>query len=452
MFKNFFKEKEQKNYSQQMSLLQLINGTFGYADNSRAFIKYYVEACPVFTATKLISDTCASIKIVVKDKKKDEFVNHPILDLLKNPNPFTDGDLFIKQLVSYFLLTGNAYINIIGTGKPVELSVFNPSAITIQANSRDGYAGQYTYGNLEQYAVYSRNADKKFFDAKQNELIHLRDFNPNYSSSNLEGSSAFLGCELEISQYVLASIHNNSLLKNQARPSGMLTYKGKQNLSDSELQGVKSILKEQLSGSANAGKTTFLNGEYDWKQLSESVKDMDFPQLKKGVSEAIYSAVKIPLPMISPDNMSFANMDASKFAFYDNAVLPVLGNVLEFLSKNLLPRYRDSENLELTYDSAAIEALEVRKVENALTISKTGALTINEVRAMMGFESVEGGDTIYQPANLLPVGQDRFTADNRDTPAEKAHYIKLMSGMKTMDGKRLYSDDFIKKNLEIYYS
>jgi hypothetical protein len=35
---------------------------------------------------------------------------------------------------------------------------------------------------------------------------------------------------------------------------------------------------------------------------------------------------------------------------------------------------------------------------------------------------------------------------------EKIKINELMSGMKTIEGKRLYSDDLIKKNLQIYYS
>lgn len=455
MFNKIFrKSQEKKSYTRELSLLQLLSGDFGYKNTPEQFIRSYIEACPVFTATKLISDACASISIVVRDKKKDEFVDHEVLKLLKNPNPFTTQNLFIKEMVSFYLLTGNDYLNIIGEKKPVELNVFNPKNINIQADARDGYAGEYTFTSAQQSFIYKRDAQKRFFDSRRNELVHLREFNPEYGSNNLIGSSSFLGCQLEISQYVAASVHNNSLLENQARPSGLLSYKGKDSLSDEQVSAVKQLLNEKLSGSSNAGKTTFLNGEFDWQQLSESVKDMDFPTLKKSTAEAIYSAVKIPLPMISPDNMSFANMDAAKYAFYDNAVIPVFKNVLAFLSKSLLnpSRYPGSENLELTYDASTIEALEARKYDNAAKIYASGLITRNEGRTLIGYEASEGGDLFYQPATLIPVGSDGFTSDNRDTPSsEKAQYINLMSNMKTADGKRLYSDEFIKKNLEIYY-
>jgi len=459
MFSKIFEPKELKSYGEtRLSLLQLLSGDYEYKNSPTEFLNYYTEACPVFTATKMIADAGSSIKLVIKDRKKDEFIySHPFLERLKNPNPFIDGELLLKEVISYYLLTGNSYLNVVQSLNKkdvIELNVFAPNKITIQKNQDDGYAGEYSYKNGNQNLVYTRNEQKKFVDKIGNELIHLRDFNPNFSSDNLVGSSAFLGCQLEISQYVAASVHNNSLLKNQARPSGLLTYKGNDPLMDNQVAKIREMIDNKMSGTSNAGKPAFLNGNFEWKQLSESIKDMDFPTLKKMVAESIYNAVKIPLPMVSPDNMSFANMDAAKYAFYDNAVLPVVVRVLKFFTKNILSKYAGSENLELTFDPCSIDALESRKVDNALTISKSGVLAINEIRGRLGYESIDNGDSVYQPANLLPVGVDKYTIDNRESPAsksDKAEYIRLMSSMKTIDGKRLYTDDVIKKQLEVFY-
>ena len=163
--------------------------------------------------------------------------------------------------------------------------------------------------------------------------------------------------------------------------------------------------------------------------MSESIKDMDFPTLKKSTAEACYSAVQIPLPMISSESMSFNNYDAAKYSFYDNSVLPRLKAVLNFLTTSLMPRYKNSENLILTYDESSIECLENRKFENSANAFTSGLIT----------------------RNLVPVGSDNYTSDNRETPSEKAQYIRLMQERKGIDGKRLYSDDFIKKNAVIYY-
>jgi len=411
-------------------MMELLNCNYSFTSNPGTFIEYYVKACPVFIATKRIADAVAPIPIIIKDKKKDEFIyDHPALKLLKRPNPFKSGSLFMKEMTGFYILTGNSYLNVIGKFDPVELDTINPNLINIQANNNDGYPEYYGASNHLGETVYRRDRQKKFISANGNQLIHLRDFNPEARSDNLVGASTFAGCQLEISQYILASIHNNALLENQARPSGLLTFKGKDALSDTQINQVKDLLGDQLSGAANAGRTTFLNGEFDWIQLSQSVKDMDFPTLKKKTEENVYNAAKIPLPLISPDTMTMANMGAATYLFYDMAVLPVLDQILSFLTQNILSRYADSENLEFAYDEYSIEALADRKTEQALKSSQVGVLTTDELRTMMGKEALKngGGDTVYQPMNLIPIGTDAHTSDNRATPAkEKAIFIKTM--------------------------
>ncbi len=49
--------------------------------------------------------------------------------------------------------------------------------------------------------------------------------------------------ELEITQYILASLHNESTIKNQGRPSGILTYKGNDGV-PADTQAVKENLQK----------------------------------------------------------------------------------------------------------------------------------------------------------------------------------------------------------------
>lgn len=446
---HFFKKKKPE--SKFWNWLIGNNSEYSTTTNPSEFIDFYLKACPIFTATKMIAEAISSIDIVLKDKSGAFIYEHKAVNLLKNPNPFVDGQLFVQELVSSYLLTGNSYINIIGEKEPIELNTINPQDITIYQDSSDGYAGEYNWTSTNSNRIYVRNQQKRFIDIRKNELIHLRSYNPKFSSSNLVGISAFAGCQLEIQQYILASVHNYSLLKNQARPSGLITYKGNNDLSQEQIDGLKDTIKNKLSGSRNAGEPAFLGGDFNWIQLSESTKDMDFPTLKKSVAEACYSAVKIPLPMISPDNMSFANMDASKYLFYDNAVLPILKRLLKFLSVKLLSRYPNAQGLEFYFDESTIEALEARKFENAKILSQIGKFTDNEVRNITGFEAIDGGDIIYRPANLIESGRDTYTEDNRDKPVAKSEFIKIMKDQKKLDGGKIYTDEYIELKAKEYY-
>lgn len=456
---NFQGSKKSYYSGPSLSMIDIFRNDFSNPCSVKEFIDYYIKNSPVFTATKLIADSASSIEFLIKDENKDEFIyDHPALELLKKPNPFISGSLFIKELIGYYILTGNSYLSITGSSKPVELANLNPINITIQPSLSDGYPQDYYYNSGSKAIRYNRNDKKQFVASNSNELCHLRQFNPNYGSNNLYGLSTFQGVGLEISQYLLASIHNNSLIKNQGRPSGLISFTGDESaISEEQALKIQEQIQNKLQGAANAGRPLFLSGKFNWQQLSESVKDMDFNNLKKTTAEAIFNAAKIPLPMVSPDNMTLANMDAAKYNFYDNCIIPVVKDVQAFLTKNLLSRYPNSENLRFSFDESAIEALYLRKIDGAIKLYKSGILNLDEARGLVGWEEVKGGggDTFYLPSNLIPIGSDGYTQDQRDTPkksVDKAEYIRLMTSIKDVKGQRLYSDDFIKKNVEIYYN
>lgn len=464
MLKKFFSKTQKQEQSQIKSAYipgtTLIDPYGGTASGSAArFLEYYRGESIVYTPTNLILDAASSIDIIIYNKKKDEFIyQHPALDLLKNPNPFESGELFTKTMLLNYIVTGNAYLKIIGgnqdsRGKPVELQCLSPRYINIESNNYDGFPEIYQYSN--KYANdYKRAADKRFYEDKTgNELTQLRNVNPYYNYNDLEGLSFFDAVESEILQYSAANRHNLALLKNEARPSGMLTYVGDTGpAAANQLNRVKENIKDNLTGPDNTGVPLFLSGDFKFTQLSQTMQDMDFANLKKQAFNSTFNALNIPLPMVSSETMTFSNMDSSKFAFYDNAVLPLFKQYLSFLDYSVLDRYKQPD-LVFSFDPAGIEALEARKIDNALTLSKLEAITDNEIRTQVGYERLEqGGDVVYKPINLVPAGTDVYTQDHRDTPTksfkeDELEALAKMSRCKDAQGNDIYSKEDLKDNV-----
>ena len=459
MFKNLFKNSESKSFnSSNRSLFFGLSNSYDFNFSNSKFIDFYFENSPVFIATNLISESLSAINLLVKDKKNHEIVNHPILELLGNPNPFISSKVFIQELINAYVVTGNAYIEIIYAGRrnePFELKCIRPQNVTIQSNSKDGYAQTYTCNSNTKVTEYTRRDDYRYFSKSGNELVHLRNCNPKYSSNNLLGISFFAGCQLEISQYILSSIHNNSLLKNQATPSGILTNKGDYELDENQVFRIEEKLQSKFRGAQNAGRATYLGGDFNWIQLSQSIKDMDFEALQNRTEQKIYKAAKIPLPLVTPDNMTLSNYSQAKYAFYDNCLLPLLKTFLSFLNKTILKNFRDGEKFFLWFDEASIEALQQRKFENAKNLYSSGLVSKNEARNMIGFEPAEGGDIFYQPQNLIPVGSDNFTQDQRANPSKnkslKEDFVEIMQSYKKDDGSQKYTKEYIEKEAQKIY-
>jgi HK97 family phage portal protein len=201
---------------------------------------------------------------------------------------------------------------------------------------------------------------------------------------------------------------------------------------------------KSISGNRNSGKPFLFFGKARVEKFSESIKDMDFGALKKATTNKIFQCLKIPLPLLNEDTMTFSNFSSAQISFYDNCVLPQAKKILDFLNHKLLPILGEKQ-YKLAIDPASINALEQRKIELSTAYSQTGSLTINEIRRMLGYEAVENGDTIYQPQNLIPVGRDRYTEDNRDKPSDKAFFINLMLSQKE------YSEEQIQKLATKYF-
>lgn len=417
---NFFKKS--------FSFTHFLKGDHHYYqsdDNGKKFLEFYKEVSPLAYAIKLIADNCASIPFVVKIGDKYDY-NHEILKLLKNPNQYISGATFEESLISNHLLTGNIYLQVIGSVKPSSLESLRPDQITIQADSKgDPHIYRYSPDSASQLSFTMRDGILK--NSELNTLYHHRNFNPLYCASNLYGTSELKACEIELDLYYLANIHNYALLKNQARPSGILTYKGTTPLDDSQMSSIMENLKQNLTGAANAGKTTMLTGNFDWIQLSQSIKDMDFASLYKRVEESIIKTLHIPLPVISSDTMTLSNMDSSRLIFYENCVLPVKDLICDFLTAALSPFYKNQ--ITITYDKAEIAALKPREINNALEISKAGILTRDEIREALGYPALGG------------IAGSEVVGTKQPTPTELKDFA---ANLKDRDGNNIYDSSFIQ--------
>src|ERR1700679_3545842 len=87
----------------------LNNATFnllaqeGYCENAVA------HACINKIATSIASIEPQLFSVDAKGKRT-KIDSHPLLDLIESPNPTQSGKEFIRQLVSYYLAAGNAYV------------------------------------------------------------------------------------------------------------------------------------------------------------------------------------------------------------------------------------------------------------------------------------------------------------------------------------------------------
>lgn len=417
-------------------------------------VKYYGTCAPLADSIDRISREIASIEPLVFNTKTDEFSNvHPVLDLLKFPNADSTYEEYITKYVSYFLLTGESFNISTGNLKQPPLELFNasPVAISVQEGT-DGYAQIIRLSGMDISQTYNREEIKSRFryynSIKDQEVFQTKNFNPKGTLTALRGKSILQAIYYEIEQYINSGIHNLSNLKRGATLSGLLsTSEDLSMLSDDQRQSLKEQINNYFGGSENAGRIGFLDKGITFTPMQQSNKDMDFRELKKDTETTIYSRLGIPLPLISEKTMTMTNLPAAKMQFYDQTILPLANRIFSELTLLLMYRYKNSEDLIITFNPGDIIALEPRRNEELQKLQATGVLTINELRAKVGYGPVsEGGDSIYLPSTDVPIADDLDT-DNpgKDQKSTRKEFIEIMQAQVNRNGEQRLTNEEIEE-------
>ena len=401
---------------------------FSYLSNYRA-MKFYRQSSAVATAVDCISDEIENIKPVISTEDGKLSSNHDILRRLKVPNDYEMYQDFIGQTARSYLITGDVYWFGGGTitRPPVVLFCEKPHNVnTIEA--LNGYTQTFNvYRGVGTGSFTKERTPKmgiRYYDGGMRELFNLRRYSSRYHTTH--GDSPLLAAALEVAQQVLNRVHNVSVLENGGRLSMVVQFKD--TTDDDEHQDRKRKINEQLGGSSNAGNIAVISSqEMEIQEFGKTNKDMDFYNLDQVARHAIYSRYKVPLPLISQDASTFNNMEQAVYHLYDFAVIPLYNRLMSGLTRFLFPRYGlDPDRVFLTYNPEEVEALKMRRVEQLTKRKELGVETINEIReGLPNRESIQGGNVLYQPANLVPVGTDLFTGDNATTEEEMERLANL---------------------------
>ena len=413
---------------------------------------YYASVSAVGKAIGLISDEIASIKPWLYDMQAEQFVEHKQLEeLLCTPNPDKTKSELIKAYASFYLLDGNSFLIALGDVKkaPLELDVTYPDYIRYEDAKDDSYVDYYTYVSKNTSLKFKRSEGKRrfrYYNDAERELWHVKMFNA-YAEKKNEGLSPLDIVYYEVEQHLHSSKHNLSTLMRGARLSGMLSIE--QELDDPQRANLRNRVDGEWAGASNAGQIAIIDGsKANFSEFSTSMKDMDFLNLKKEVTAAIYNIYSIPLPLISIETMTLDNYKESKFMLYDMAVLPIVARLYEELSLFLLPRFGlDVTRYKIWYDKKDIPALELRRAEELKRKKESGLYKLNELRALEGLDPVDGGDIIYQSMKLVPVGTDMSQLKQPvNTDTIKDRFFEIMKKqMNKVTGERRYSDDVIEE-------
>ncbi len=336
-------------------------------------------------AIGMIAKAAASVPWLlyhIGNGQKVEVAQHPLLTLLDKPNPACAGAEFFESVITYRMISGNAYIRMIAVDgeAPKELYVLRPDRVMVIAG-RNGMPAGYRYTVGEQVEHFPVNR----INGRSN-VLHLKYFHPLH---DWYGLSPIEAAAYSIDQHNQAAAWNQAMLQNGARPSGALVVKTASDgtgghLSEEQYMRIKAQIDEGYGGAANAGRPLLLEGGLEWKEMSLSPKDMDFIEAKNSAARDIALALGVPPQLLGiPGDNTYSNLQEARIALWEETILPLLDYLADVLNHALTPLF--GANLKLEYDTDAISALSGKREMLWERLEKASFLTENEKRQMAGF-------------------------------------------------------------------
>ena len=410
IFDNIFKRKALPVSTKNSSMV----GYFGVGTEQAKNYSYtelasegYMKNAIVYRCVNEIAKGASGVPFKICNADGDELDAHPAIDLMSRPNPLQSYSEFMNALFGYLLLSGNSYmLRVTGISNvPKEIHLLRPDRIVIHGGN-SAMPSKYEYkinGHTE--AVYDVDQENGFSDLKQVKLWNpLDDF---YGLSPLNAAA------VEVDQHNLSSKHNINLLNNGARPSGAVIFKPKDdagfavNLTESQRQQLLTDLNNRFQGTANAGRPMLLEGDFDWKEMGLSPKDMDFINLKHMSATDIAMCFGVPSQLVGvPDAQTYSNVAEARLALYEETIIPMLMKVQSDINEWLMPQF--DEDIYFKFDTDEIPALSERRkriYENVIGAVREGIMTRNEARERLGLNTIDGADGLLVNASLFPLNE-----------------------------------------------
>lgn len=337
-----------------------------------------------FRAVKLIAETAAALPLILQDCQR-RYEAHPVMDLIRRPNPVQGrGELF-EAIYGQLLLSGNAYIEAVpGVGRlPGELHVLRSDRMTVVPGP-DGWpvGWDYTVGSRKHRFAIGEGPSP---------ICHIKSFHP---QDDHYGFSPLQAAAVAIDVHVSATRWSKALLDNAARPSGAIVYRGadgSSSLSPDQYDRLVSEMESHHQGARNAGRPMLLEGGLDWKPMGFSPSDMEFHKTKEAAAREIAIAFGVPPMLLGiPGDATYANYQEANRAFFRLTVLPLVGKVTAALS-HWLGQW-GGDGAELRADLDQVPALAAERDQQWARVGAADFLTPGEKRAILGLPALPDPD------------------------------------------------------------
>ena len=318
-----------------------------------------------------------------------------LYDLVATPNPYTDWYSFIERLVTFLMVSGNAYaIKERGRNDQVSaLYLLRPDRVAIVPGDYGAQSYIYTVGGVE-YGIEARD------------MCHLALPNPGgdiYGLSPLQVLSRTVNLDLNMTDFAKVYFQNAGV------PSGLLKVKRRLN-SQEEASTIRARWRSQFGGVNNFHRIAILDDDAEYQPMSNSPKDMALEGLHNLTESRICAVFGVPPILIGANvglqRSTFSNYREARLAFHSETLEPMVARILRYFNRNLFSEYTGNETLSVDWSAMRAVLDDAAASSTRITALFAGGLvTLNEAREELGFEAVSDGGVRRIPSSVFEVAE-----------------------------------------------
>lgn len=399
----------------------------------------------VFAAVTAIARTGSSIPMRIRTSTGRPIVRGPAVELFRRPSPRKTFKDLIYNTFLHLETAGNAYWHMEfsdASKKPISFKPLAPQRTRpiVVDEQLLGYSYRRILGNPAQGSI--RFKDEVI---PANEIIQFMYPNPN---SQWHGLAPLEACMDAVNTDIKAAAYNMAFFDNAAQPGGLLIHK--RAISKQQQDQVKSAFSQEHGGPARAHKTAVLAGDWDYKQLGLSQKDMDFLDQRKFSREEIGAVFGVPAVLMNdPSNSNYSTASVELRIFAESNWLPKLMMIEEVLNTQVFMYYWPE--MAISFDTKEAPGLREdmgQKVDRAEKLFKMG-VPLNDVITLLDLPIAqkEWGDEWWIPSSMKSVLDDPANdpTDNNGQPLPDPPKQKPLPPAKDPAEIKAEAGDFAKR-------
>lgn len=390
----------------------------GYRSKSGVAVNYRsaLQVTTFLACVRRIAEAISTVPTKVYQKprggKRTEAFDHPLYDILDSePNEWQDALQFKETLAVHCAVTNNAYafINRV-RGTIAELIPLIPTHVLPRIR-------------LDRSIYYRVTApDGTQEDIEGSDMLHIRGL----SWDGLNGLDAVKLLQEPLGLALAAEQTHAMLHANGARPSGVISVA--KNLDTAGLVRLAAWVRRHYGGLDNVARVMVLDNDAKFTPFEMKGSDAQNIEVRNHEIEAICHGMGVlPIVIGYPADVAARAAAETLIAMHlVHTIRPWHRRFEKAFDRQLLTRdERKAQGIYTKFiDGEFLRATAKDRAEYNKTAlggpNNPGWATINNVRDWDDMDEYEGGDFIYAPSNVGPIGPDGMPRIAAPAPAPAA--------------------------------